>query len=206
MKIDVAKLNVAKPVKDAAAAKATTTDSAYTVANTEWTAADGTILTVGQNFNAGTVYTVKITLKAKRKIMCSRQIRPTIRSKGKDAKLVTAVTGYTDSVILTYTFDATEGTYVPTKPAITTVTLPDGKVGDAYSQTLAATGTNPITWGIEAGTARRPDAGGRHHQVRPPRPAISKFTVEPPMAAALTRKTYHQDRQSMEAAKYPGVT
>ena len=151
VKIDVAKLNVAKPVMDAAAAKATTTDSAYTVANTEWTAADGTILTVGQNFNAGTVYTVKITLKAKENNVFTADTTYN-KIEGKDAKLVTAVTGYTDSVILTYTFDATEGTYVPTKPAITTVTLPDGKVGDAYSQTLAATGTNPITWGIEAGT------------------------------------------------------
>ena len=35
---------------------------------------------------------------------------------------------------------------------ITTDTLPDGKMGEAYSQTLIATGTEPITWGIEAGT------------------------------------------------------
>ena len=31
---------------------------------------------------------------------------------------------------------------------ITTSTLPDGKVGEAYSQTLAADGTAPITWSI----------------------------------------------------------
>ena len=31
---------------------------------------------------------------------------------------------------------------------ITTATLPDGKVGEAYSQTLIATGTTPITWSI----------------------------------------------------------
>ena len=31
---------------------------------------------------------------------------------------------------------------------ITTDTLPDGKVGEAYSQTLIATGTTPITWSI----------------------------------------------------------
>ena len=108
VKIDVAKLTVAKPVKDAAAEMATTTDSAYTVANTEWTAADGTILTVGQNFNAGTVYTVKITLEAKENNVFAADSTYN-KIEGKDAKLVTAVTGHTDSVILTYTFDATEG-------------------------------------------------------------------------------------------------
>ena len=36
-------------------------------------------------------------------------------------------------------------------PSITTDTLPDGKVGEAYSQTLSATGTTPITWGIDSG-------------------------------------------------------
>ncbi len=33
-----------------------------------------------------------------------------------------------------------------TKPAITTSSLPDGKLDEAYSQTLSATGTTPITW------------------------------------------------------------
>ena len=36
-------------------------------------------------------------------------------------------------------------------PTITTDTLPNGKVGEAYSQTLTATGTTPITWGIDSG-------------------------------------------------------
>jgi hypothetical protein len=35
-----------------------------------------------------------------------------------------------------------------TAPTITTASLPDGKVGDAYSRTLAATGDKPITWSI----------------------------------------------------------
>ena len=34
---------------------------------------------------------------------------------------------------------------------ITTDTLPDGKVGEAYSQTLTADGTAPITWSIDSG-------------------------------------------------------
>ena len=34
---------------------------------------------------------------------------------------------------------------------ITTDALPDGKVGEAYSQNLAADGTAPITWSISGG-------------------------------------------------------
>ena len=37
-------------------------------------------------------------------------------------------------------------------PTITTSSLPDGKVGVAYSQTLTADGTTPITWNIIGGT------------------------------------------------------
>lgn len=37
-------------------------------------------------------------------------------------------------------------------PVITTTTLQGGKVGEAYSQTLAATGTTPITWSIDSGS------------------------------------------------------
>ena len=37
-------------------------------------------------------------------------------------------------------------------PTITTSSLPDGKVGEAYSQTLTADGTTPITWNIIGGT------------------------------------------------------
>ena len=36
-------------------------------------------------------------------------------------------------------------------PTITTDTLPNGKVGEAYSQTLTADGTTPITWDIDSG-------------------------------------------------------
>ncbi|MEG0092333.1 MAG: immunoglobulin domain-containing protein, partial [Oscillospiraceae bacterium] len=37
------------------------------------------------------------------------------------------------------------------KPTITTTTLNDGVVGTAYSVTLAATGTAPITWAVSSG-------------------------------------------------------
>lgn len=40
----------------------------------------------------------------------------------------------------------------PEKPVITTTTLSGGQVGEAYSQTLAATGAAAITWSIESGS------------------------------------------------------
>jgi Putative Ig domain. len=38
-----------------------------------------------------------------------------------------------------------------TAPTITTASLPSGQVGTAYSQTLTATGTTPITWTVDSG-------------------------------------------------------
>ncbi len=37
-------------------------------------------------------------------------------------------------------------------PVITTSSLPGGTVGSAYSQTLTATGSSPITWSIVSGS------------------------------------------------------
>jgi len=45
----------------------------------------------------------------------------------------------------------------PTKPTITTESLPDGAVGKSYSQTLTATGDTPITWSIETGDTTLPN-------------------------------------------------
>lgn len=39
-----------------------------------------------------------------------------------------------------------------TAPTVTTSSLPAGTVGTAYSQTLAATGSTPITWSITSGS------------------------------------------------------
>ena len=206
VKIDVAKLTVAKPVQGVAADMATTGDSTYYVANTEWTAADGATLTIGEKFKPGTAYTVKITLEAKNSNVFTADSTYN-KIEGKDAKLVTAVTGYTDSVILTYTFDATEGTYVPTKPAITTVALPDGKVGDAYSQTLAATGTNPITWSIETGDL--PDGltlVGDTIKGTPSKAGDFKFTVKATNGGGSDTKELTIKIADAEAAKYHNVT
>jgi hypothetical protein len=41
---------------------------------------------------------------------------------------------------------------IPTPPAITTASLPDGKADRAYSATLAASGTAPVTWTREGGS------------------------------------------------------
>ncbi len=109
--IKVEKLTVAKPAKDAKAAAATTTDSAYTVANTEWKAADGTTLAVGEKFKPGTVYTASITLQSKGDDVFSAN--STFNAiDGKSAAVAGgALTGdsYAYSIVLTYTFDATEG-------------------------------------------------------------------------------------------------
>jgi hypothetical protein len=40
----------------------------------------------------------------------------------------------------------------PVAPTITTTSLPNGTVGTAYSQTLTATGTAPITWSVSTGS------------------------------------------------------
>lgn len=206
--IKVEHLTVAKPVKDAVATAPTTTDSAYTVANTEWMAADGTPLAIGGKFQPGTVYTVKITLETAGAGVFS--VKSTYNPiEGKTATVSPALTGdnHADSVELTYTFDATEGTYVPTKPAITTVTLPDGKVGDAYSQTLAATGTNPITWGIETGTL--PDGltlVGDTIKGTPSKAGEFKFTVKATNGGGSDTKELTIKVAGAEPAKYHNVT
>ena len=108
--IMVEHLTVAKPVKDAAATAPTTTDSTYTVANTEWMAADGTPLAIGGKFQPGTVYTVKITLETAGAGVFS--VKSTYNPiEGKTATVSPNLTGdnHADSVILTYTFDSTGG-------------------------------------------------------------------------------------------------
>ena len=94
-----------------------------------------------------------------------------------------------------------------TKPAITTTTLPDGKVGDAYSQTLAATGTNPIAWSIETGTL--PDGltlAGDTIKGTPSKAGNFKFTVKATNAGGSDTKELTIKVADAEAAKYHNVT
>ena len=71
--------------------------------------------------------------------------------------VVTAVAGGTAVITATthdglFTATCTVTVNAPdAAPTITADTLPDGKVGEAYSQTLTATGTAPITWSIDGG-------------------------------------------------------
>ena len=71
--------------------------------------------------------------------------------------VVTAVAGGTAVITATthdglFTASCTVTVNAPaTAPNIITDTLPDGKVGEAYSQTLTANGTTPIKWSISGG-------------------------------------------------------
>ena len=117
VEIDAANLTVAKPVKDVAAAEATTADTAYYVAATEWVAEDDTVLDIanGDKFQPGTVYTVKIYLEAADSNRFTKDTKFTIN--GQTAAVSPALNDgeNTDSIVLTYTFDATEaGTVTPT--------------------------------------------------------------------------------------------
>ena len=94
-----------------------------------------------------------------------------------------------------------------TKPAITTTTLPDGKVGEAYSQTLAATGTDPIAWGIEAGTL--PDGltlVGDTIKGTPSKAGDFKFTVKATNGGGSDTKELTIKIADAEASKYHNVT
>ena len=84
-------------------------------------------------------------------------------------------------------FTISENTAVP---SITTDTLPDGKVGEAYSQTLTATGTAPITWsidgGLPAGLSLNADTG--EISGTPTADGTAKFTVKATNSAGSNTK------------------
>ena len=108
--IKVENLTVAKPVRDVAAATAASTDSTYYVESTEWKAADGTTLAIGDTFRSGTVYTVNITLKtAGTDVFSEKSTYNDIEGKTAAVNPVLTGDGHADSVILTYTFDSTGG-------------------------------------------------------------------------------------------------
>lgn len=192
VKIDVANLTVAKPVKDVAAAEAITTDAAYYVAATEWVAADGTVLDItnGDKFQPGTVYTVKITLETAGDGVFSASSTYN-QIAGKTATVSPALTGdgYTDTVVLTYTFDAT----AEASPTEYTITVTDGKatVGAGTPISKAAEGTT-ITltadaapsgkvfdkWVVESGSITLADASS----------ATTSFTM--PASTVSVKATY----------------
>ena len=75
-------------------------------------------------------------------------------------------------------------------PSITTSSLPDGKVGEAYSHTLTATGTAPITWsidgGLPAGLSLNADTG--EISGTPTADGTAKFTVKATNSAGSNTK------------------
>ena len=75
-------------------------------------------------------------------------------------------------------------------PTITTSSLPDGKVGETYSQTLTANGTAPITWsidgGLPAGLSLNADTG--EISGTPTADGTAKFTVKATNSAGSDTK------------------
>lgn len=110
--------------------------------------------------------------------------------------VVTAVAGGTAVITATtldglFTATCTVTVNAPdAPPTITTDTLPDGKVGEAYSHTLTATGTAPITWsidgGLPAGLSLNADTG--EISGTPTADGTAKFTVKATNSAGSNTK------------------
>ena len=75
-------------------------------------------------------------------------------------------------------------------PSITTSSLPDGKVGEAYSHTLTATGTAPITWSIDGGLPADLNLNANTGEISgtPTADGTAKFTVKATNSAGSNTK------------------
>ena len=153
--IMVEHLTVAKPVKDDAAAEATTTDSTYTIAAFQWLDQAGNTLDVGEKFQPGTVYTAKITLEtAGAGVFSANSTYNTIEGKTATVSPKLTGNGYADSVILTYTFDKTAGGYHPgtgTGTGVTTylITVKSAKNGDVTASHKSASKGTTVTLTVD---------------------------------------------------------
>ena len=95
----------------------------------------------------------------------------------------------------------------PIAPAITTTVLPNGTVGTAYSQTLASTGTAPITWSIASGVL--PDGLTLVNDTikgTPSKAGDFRFTVKATNAGGSDTKEFTVKIADMDASKYHSVT
>ena len=110
--------------------------------------------------------------------------------------VVTAVAGGTAVITATthdglFTATCTVTVNAPdAPPTITTDTLPDGKVGEAYSHTLTATGTAPITWSVDGGlpAGLRLNAETGEISGTPTADGTAKFTVKAENSAGSDTK------------------
>ena len=110
--------------------------------------------------------------------------------------VVTAVAGGTAVITATthdglFTATCTVTVNAPdAAPSITTDTLPDGKVGEAYSQTLTATGTAPITWSIDGGLPADLSLNADTGEISgtPTADGTAKFTVKATNSAGSNTK------------------
>ena len=90
-------------------------------------------------------------------------------------------------------------------PSITTSSLPDGKVGEAYSQTLTANGTTPIKWSISGGAL--PDGLSLNKDTgkisgTPTADGTAKFTVKATNSAGSNTKELSITITKAPAAEY----
>ena len=124
--------------------------------------------------------------------------------------VVTAVAGGTAVITATthdglFTATCTVTVNAPdAPPTITTGTLPDGKVGEAYSQTLSADGTTPIKWsidgGLPAGLSLNADTG--EISGTPTADGTAKFTVKATNSAGSNTKELSITITKAPAAEY----
>ncbi len=125
--------------------------------------------------------------------------------------VVTAVAGGTAVITATthdglFTATCTVTVNAPdAAPTITADTLPDGKVGEAYSHTLTATGTAPITWSIDGGNlpadlSLNKDTG--EISGTPTADGTAKFTVKAENSAGSDTKELSITITKAPAAEY----
>ena len=124
--------------------------------------------------------------------------------------VVTAVAGGTAVITATthdglFTATCTVTVNAPdAPPSITTDTLPDGKVGEAYSQTLTATGTAPITWSIDGGLPADLSLNVNTGEISgtPTADGTAKFTVKATNSAGSNTKELSITITKAPAAEY----